>query len=80
MLAFDNENETYMASQFRENVLSEIENEEYQSALIGLDKFIDDYLAQDPLMRMDFGGLSGVMRPALVVLVTAQVNGIDTAE
>ena len=43
LLAFDNENGTAMARQFHRDVLAEVQNEEYERAIIGLDKFINDF-------------------------------------
>ena len=80
LLAFDNLNGTDMASRFREGVLAEVQSEEYRRAIAGLDGFVVDFLDNDPLMRIDFSGLTTVLRPALVVLVNAQLNGLDLAD
>ena len=80
LLAFDNENGTTMAPQFHRDVLAEVQDEEYERAIIGLDKFINDFLDNDPLMRIDFGGLITMLKPTLVVLANAQINGLDVSD
>lgn len=69
-----------MASRFQQAVLAEVQNEEYQRAIAGLDSFVADFLHNDPLMRIDFSGLTAVLRPALVMLVNAQLNGLDVSD
>jgi hypothetical protein len=80
LTAFDDQNRTVMAMQFRSDVLMEVQNEEYQRAIAGLDKFITDYLNDDPLLRIDFRGLAAILRPVLVVLTNAQQHGLDTRD
>lgn len=80
LLAFDNLNGTDLASQFRQDVLHEVQREEYRRAIAGLDGFVRDFLDNDPLMRLDFSGLTTVLRPALAMLVNAQLNGLDVSD
>ena len=80
LMAFDDENETDMAARFVRGVLVEVQGEEYPRAVTGLDRFVADFLDNDPLMRIDFGGLVSVLRPVLVILASAQQNGLDTED
>ena len=77
LLEFDDRNETRMAGQFRRGVLAAIQDEDYQRAVVRLDDFAADFLHDDPLMRIHFGGLTTMLRPILVVLANAQQNGLD---
>ena len=69
-----------MAPQFHHDVLAEVQNEEYERAIIGLDKFINDFLDDNPLMRIDFSGLITMLKPTLVVLANVQINGLDVSD
>ena len=80
LVAFDRQNGTTMATQFRRDVLMEVQNEDYQRAIAGLDKFLAEYLDNDPLLRIDFRGMASILRPVLVVLANAQQNGLDTED
>lgn len=80
MLAFDDAHGTALATQFRRTVLVEVQNEDYRRAIVGLDRFIADFLDSDPLMRGDFGGLRTMLRPTLVVLTNAQEQGLDVSD
>lgn len=77
LVAFDDSNGTSMALQFSRDVWEEVRNEEYRRAITGLDNFVADFLRDDPLMRIAFGGLISVLRPVLSVLVNAQQSGLD---
>ncbi len=79
LLDFDSLNGTGMAPQFRKDVLDKVQQQEYGPALIGLDRFVADFLDLDPLMRIDFSGLTQVLRPALALLFNAQENGLDVS-
>ena len=80
LLAFDDVQGTEIAAGFRSDVLVAVQSEDYQRAIVGLDKFIADFLSDDPLMRIEFGGLQTMLRPTLVVLLNAQQNGLDVPE
>jgi len=80
LAVFDGENGTSMAPQFHREVLEPVQREEYRSATVGLGKFTADFLNDDPLLRMDFTGLTSVLIPVLLVLDNAQQNGLDTSE
>lgn len=80
LLEFDRLYGTGMTHQFRRDVLDNVQQQEYGQAIIGLDRFVADFLDSDPLMRIDFSGLNGVLRPALVLLVNAQEHGLDVSD
>lgn len=80
MLAFDDAHGTALAVQFRRDVLAQVQSEEFRRAIVGLDRFIADFLDSDPLMRGDFGGLQTMLRPTLAVLTNAQERGFDVSD
>ena len=80
LLAFDNLHGTDTAQQFRRDVLDNVQQQEYGPAIIGLDRFVADFLDSDPLMRIDFSGLTEVLRPALALLFSSQEHGLDVSD
>lgn len=80
LVAFDRENGTTMAMRFRRDVLVEVQKEQYERAIVGLDGFVANYLDNDPLMRQDFLGLGSILRPTLVILADAQRVGLDSSD